>query len=42
MALFKFFHRTKTLEEDIQREKACIARIKTETVEIIKTYQLEL
>ncbi len=28
MALFKFFHATKTLEEDIQREKDCILRIK--------------
>ncbi len=28
MSLFKFFHSTKTLEEDIQREKDCIARIK--------------
>ena len=28
MGLFKFFHATKTLEEDIQREKDCIARIK--------------
>ena len=28
MSLFKFFHATKTLEEDIQREKDCILRIK--------------
>ena len=28
MSLFKFFHSTKTLEEDIQREKDCILRIK--------------
>lgn len=28
MRLFKFFHATKTLEEDIQREKECVARIK--------------
>ena len=28
MSLFKFFHATKTLEEDIQREKDCVARIK--------------
>lgn len=28
MSLFKFFHATKTYEEDIQREKECIARIK--------------
>ncbi len=28
MAFFKFFHATKTLEEDIQREKDCILRIK--------------
>ena len=28
MGLFKFFHATKTYEEDIQREKDCIARIK--------------
>lgn len=28
MCLFKFFHTTKTFEEDIQREKYCIARIK--------------
>ncbi len=28
MALFKFFHTTKTFEEDIQREKDCVARIK--------------
>lgn len=28
MRLFKFFHATKTFEEDIQREKDCIARIK--------------
>ena len=28
MGLFKFFHSTKTLEEDIQREKDCILRIK--------------
>ena len=25
MCLFKFFHLTKTFEEDIQREKDCIA-----------------
>ena len=28
MSLFKFFHATKTYEEDIQREKDCITRIK--------------
>ncbi len=28
MSLFKFFHSTKTYEEDIQREKDCILRIK--------------
>lgn len=28
MSLFKFFHATKTLEIDIQREKDCIKRIK--------------
>ena len=28
MALFKFFHTTKTFEEDKQREKDCILRIK--------------
>lgn len=28
MGWFKFFHATKTLEEDMQREKDCIARIK--------------
>lgn len=28
MSLFKFFHATKTLEEDIQREKDCILKIK--------------
>ena len=28
MAFFKFFHATKPLEEDIQREKDCILRIK--------------
>ena len=28
MSLFKFFHTTKTYEEDIQKEKDCIARIK--------------
>ena len=28
MALFKFFHKTKTHEEDAQREKDCITRIK--------------
>ncbi len=28
MSLFKFFHTTKTYDEDIQREKDCIARIK--------------
>ena len=28
LGLFKFFHATKTYEEDIQREKDCIARIK--------------
>ena len=28
MGIFKFFHATKTLEEDIQREKDCVARIK--------------
>ena len=28
MSLFRFFHATKTLEEDIQREKDCITRIK--------------
>ena len=28
MCLFKFFHLTKTFEEDIQREKDCIAVIK--------------
>ncbi len=28
MSLFKFFHTTKTLEENIQREKDCILRIK--------------
>lgn len=28
MSLLKFFHATKTLEEDIQREKDCILRIK--------------
>ncbi len=28
MSLFKFFHTTKLLENDIQREKACILRIK--------------
>ena len=28
MRWFKFFHATKTLEEDIQREKDCVARIK--------------
>lgn len=28
MGLFKFFHTAKSFEEDIQREKACIARIK--------------
>ena len=28
MALFKLFHATKTLEEDIQREKDCLLRIK--------------
>ena len=28
MSLFKFFHTTKTDEEDIQREKDCITRIK--------------
>lgn len=28
MSLFKFFHTTKMLEEDIQREKDCILRIK--------------
>ena len=28
MSLFKFFHSTKTLEVDIQREKDCVARIK--------------
>ena len=27
MSLFKFFHTTKTFEEDIQKEKKCIARI---------------
>ncbi|MBE7064943.1 MAG: hypothetical protein E7384_03905 [Ruminococcaceae bacterium] len=28
MGLFKFFHTTKTYEEDIQREKDCVTRIK--------------
>ena len=28
MSLFKFFHTTETYEEDIQREKECITRIK--------------
>lgn len=28
MGLFNFFHTAKTFEEDIQREKECIARIK--------------
>ena len=28
MSLFKFFHTAKTFEEDIQREKDCVARIK--------------
>ncbi len=28
MGLFRFFHSTKTFEEDIQREKDCIAAIK--------------
>lgn len=28
MSLFKFFHATKILEEDIQREKECVTRIK--------------
>lgn len=28
MSLFKFFHIAKTFEEDIQREKVCVARIK--------------
>ncbi|MBP3692020.1 MAG: hypothetical protein J6I80_02110, partial [Clostridia bacterium] len=28
MSLFKFFHATKTYEEDIQREKECVLRIK--------------
>lgn len=28
MGVFKFFHVTKTSEEDIQREKVCIARIR--------------
>ena len=28
MSLFKFFHATKTFEEDIQREKDCVLRIK--------------
>ena len=28
MALFKFFHTTKTFEEDVQRENDCILRIK--------------
>ena len=28
MSLFKFFHATKTYEEDIRREKDCITRIK--------------
>ena len=28
MGLFKFFHATKTFEEDIQGEKDCVARIK--------------
>ena len=27
MGVFKFFHATKTFEEDIQRKKDCIARI---------------
>ena len=30
MALFKFFRAAKSYEEDIQREKACITRIKHE------------
>lgn len=28
MSLFKFFHIAKTFEEDIQREKVCVARTK--------------
>ena len=28
MGFFKFFHATQTFEEDIQREKDCVARIK--------------